>query len=159
MTDAELLPCEIWVDVEGRWYYRGAEIVHRDVVELFYEHLQKDEQGRFVIHWRGQRCYIHVEDTPFVVWGISVVEDEGEGAGIVLHLSDGKKERMDPASLWIGPGHVPYCRIRGGAFAARFSRKAYYQLVRHVEEGPQEGIFYLRIGGDRFPIADASGGA
>lgn len=145
--------------MDGCWYYRGAEIVHRDIVELFYEHLEKDEHGRYVIHWQGQRCYIEVEDTPFVVWEISVAEDENHTAGILLQLSDGKREKMDPGSFWIGPGNVPYCRVRNGAFVARFSRKAYYQLVRHVEEGPQEGVFYLRIGEERFPIFNASGEA
>ncbi len=157
--DADIAPCEIWVDADGCWYYRGAEIVHRDIVELFYEHLEQDERGRYVIHWQGQRCYIHVEDTPFVVWEISFVGSENDTAEIILHLSDGKREKMDPSSLWIGPLNVPYCRVRNGAFTARFSRKAYYQLVRHVEEGPQEGVFYLRIGKERYPISNASGEA
>ncbi|MGQ9655897.1 MAG: hypothetical protein ACUVXD_17700 [Thermodesulfobacteriota bacterium] len=155
--DVEIAPCEIWVDVNGCWYYRGAEIVHRDIVELFYEHLEQDERGRYVIHWLGQRCYIEVEDTPFVVWEISTVEGENDTAGILLHLSDGKQEKMDPSSFWIGPGNVPYCRIRNGAFAARFSRKAYYQLVRHVEEDAEKGVFYLRIGEERYPISNSSG--
>jgi hypothetical protein len=143
---------EITVDREGRWHYRGAEIVHREIVELFCRQLGRDERGRYFVRWQGQECFVQVEDTPIVVWATSVVEEEGESRGILLHLSDGTTEMLDPDTFCIGPENVPYCSIHNGAFSARFSRKAYYQVARMVEEDPGGGTFSLRIGSQRFPI-------
>ena len=63
----ELPPCLIFIDKEGRWYHKGAEMIHRDFIRLFYEHMELDLQGRYVINWQGQRCWVDVEDTAFVV--------------------------------------------------------------------------------------------
>jgi hypothetical protein len=147
---------EISVDVEGRWHFRGAEIIHRDIVQLFSRHLERDDEGRYVIHWRGQRCLVSVADTPLVVWGASAVSERGVVRSVLLHLSDGTSEQLDPSSFQIGPENVPYCRVREGGLSARFSRKAYYQIARMVEEDPRGGGFILRIGRDCFPIGTAS---
>jgi hypothetical protein len=144
---------EITVDREGRWFYRGAEIVHREIVHLFCRHLIRDEQGGYRIRWRGQECPVGVEDTPVVVWGTSTLRDEQGDRGILLHLSDGTEEILDPSTFRIGPENVPYCRLGGRSFPARFSRKAYYQVARMVEEDPEGGAFSLRIGSQRYPIS------
>ena len=79
-----------------------------------------------------------------------MIADSGAPQEVLIHLSDGTKEILDPTSLYIGAKNVPYCGVRGGEFLARFSRKAYYQLARMVEEDPKEGTFFLRIGPRRF---------
>ena len=53
-------------------------------------------------------------------------------ASLLLHLS---REALDPATLRLGAGDVPYCRIKGGKFEARFSRAAAWQLLQHMEPG------------------------
>lgn len=153
-VNADVPPCDILVDKDGLWYYRGAEIIHRDIVELFYRHLEQDGSGRYLIHWRGQKCHLEVEDTPFVVWRTGVVGDEENALDLLLHLSDGTTEILDPTSFYIGARNVPYCRVHDGEFLARFSRKAYYQLARMVEEDAEKGAFFLCIGSRRvyFPI-------
>jgi hypothetical protein len=144
--------CEIKVDKEGTWYYKGFEIIQKGIVALFYEHLEQDDQGRYVIHWQGRTCYLEVEDTPFVVWKTRLVGEEDHTHGVLLSLSDGTEEPMNPRSLYIGPQNVPYCRVHGGKFLARFSRKAYYQLARIVREDHRMGSFYVKIGSKRFYI-------
>ena len=151
-TDDEIPPCDIRVDKEGIWYYRGAEIVRRDIVELFYRHLERDDLGRYIIHLRGQKCYLEVQDTPFVVWETSITWEEEEPKEILLHLSDGTVENLDPASLYVGDLSVPYCRIGAGEKRARFSRKAYYQIARIVEADDNGQDFYLRLGPRRYRI-------
>jgi hypothetical protein len=151
-------PEEISVDADGTWFYRGAEIIHRDIVQLFCRHLIRDDQGRYFIRWGGQSCAVRVTDTPLVVWGASVTRGAGGDESIVLHLSDETSEPMDPGSFYIGPRNVPYCRVREGALPARFSRKAYYQIAGMVDEDPDDGGFFLRIGARRFPIRQEPGG-
>ncbi len=147
-------PCEIRVDKEGVWYYRGAEIIRQEIIALFCRHLEREDSGRYIINWNGQRCHLETEDTPLVVWETGQIKEEGEVKGVLLHLSDGSEERLAPESLFIGSYHVPYCLVRDGTLPARFSRKAYYQLAALVEEDARESGFVLRIGCHRFPIRE-----
>jgi hypothetical protein len=151
-STAEIPSCEIKVDKEGTWYYKGCEIVQREIVRLFYQHLERDEDGRYVIHWRGERCYVEVEDTPFVVWETKLLGEKDGTREVYLFLSDGTEEALNPKSLFIGPQSVPYCRVQNGRFLARFSRKAYYQLASIVEEDHQVAGFFFEIGSQRFYI-------
>jgi hypothetical protein len=149
----DIPPCHIRVDRDGVWHYHGAEIIQRKIVEHFYRHLELDERGRYIIHWRGEKCYLDVEDTPYVVWSVTEVRSDNDDLQMVLlGLSDGTEETLDPASLYIGPGNVPYCRIRHSRFTARFSRKAYYQLARLIEEDPEQGGFFVQLGPRRCHI-------
>lgn len=68
---------------------------------------------------------------------------EHEAFPFILHLIDGTKEELAPETLWIGPDHVLYCKIRGGKFKARFSRPSYYQLARYVYEEPETGRYLV----------------
>jgi hypothetical protein len=141
---------QILIDKDGQWRYEGAPIVRQDIVALLSEHLVQGEDGSYWILWRGQECKVEVEDTPFVVWSVSPVQEKGETVAIVLHLNDGSMELFDPATLTIGSENVPYCRVKKGRFRARFSRKAYYQLARMIEE--EEGGFFLKLGQRKYPV-------
>ena len=137
----------IYVDKEGTWFHKGAPIIHREVLLLFYQCLFLDEQGRYVIKLKDQICRLDVEDTPFVILRAEFAAASGHGKTdrFILHLIDNTKEELDPESLSIGAGHVLYCKIRGGAFIARFSRPSYYHLAEHVQEEPETGRFFLLL--------------
>lgn len=146
----EIPPCNIRIDKEGRWFYQGAEIIRQDIVRHFYAHLESDDQGRVIIHWRGERCVVEADDAPFVVMGVTNISSSTNGESIEIHLNDGSHAVLDPDTLWIGKGNVPYCRVRGDIFTARFSRKAYYQLARHFEEDPSKrDRYYISLRGKR----------
>jgi hypothetical protein len=81
-----------------------------------------------------------------------ILRAEFSGAGgdeerdcFILHLIDDTKEELDPETLSIGADNVLYCTIRAGKFPARFSRPSYYQLVKHVEEEPETGRYFLSL--------------
>ena len=150
-------PCEIRVDKEGAWFYRGAEIIRKDIIALFGRRLETDADGRYVIFWRDQRCYLEVEDTPFVVCGAYSVEENGSIRSFELQLNDGSRVPLDLTTLYIGAENVPYCKVFEGGFPARFSRKAYYQLARYVEEDPEAETFFIRVGVERHVIAVHAG--
>jgi len=54
--------------------------------------------------------------------------------------------RLDPATLRVGPGDVPYARVKGGRFEARFSRAAAHQLWGLAEHDEPTGRSVLRRG-------------
>ena len=66
----DLPPCLIFIDKEGHWHHEGVEMIRRDFIRLFYENMEMDSLGRYVINWGGKRCYVEVEDTAFVVRNI-----------------------------------------------------------------------------------------
>ncbi len=147
---------EIYIDKEGQWFFRGAPILRKDIVAFLSQHLHRLEDGSYQIRWKEQGCAVSVEDTPFVVWSVTPVESAGRLLGALLELNDGSTEMLDPESLCIGLQNVPYCKVRHGRFKARFSRKAYYQLARLIEETPgAEGGFCLRLGEKVYPIHQA----
>jgi hypothetical protein len=138
-------PCMMYVDKEGSWFHKGAPIIHRELLLLFYQCLCVDDQGRYIIKFKNQVCRLDVEDTPFVVLRTDFVRGgrDEEPERFILNLIDDTKEELAPETLWIGPDHVLYCKIRGGKFRARFSRPSYYQLAQHVEEEPETGRYFI----------------
>ena len=155
--------CMIYVDKEGAWFHKGVPIVHQGFLQLFYQSLRLDEQGRYIIRFRNQTCFLDVEDTPFVILRVTFeprrgVEDKDR---FVLHLVDGTQETLDPRTLNVGDDHVLYCQVRDGYFRARFSRPSYYQLAQHVIEDSASGRFYLSMNGKQYDIntkRDSAGG-
>lgn len=147
---------DIYIDKEGQWFFRGAPIIRQEIVSFLSQHLVCLEDGSYQIRWKDQGCKVSVEDTPFVVWGVAPLECAGKVFGALLELNDGTTEMLDPESLSIGFQNVPYCKVKNGQFRARFSRKAYYQLARMIEEMPgnKEG-FCLRLGDKLYPIHQA----
>jgi hypothetical protein len=149
-------PCMIRVDKEGAWFHKGAPIVHRGLLELFYASIRLDQQGRYIIEFHDQTCFLDVEDTPFVVQRATFVRrKDGQGKDrFMLHLIDETEEALDPATLTVGAGHVLYCKIRQGHFTARFSRPSYYQLAQHIQQDPESHKFFISLNGTRYFIDD-----
>ncbi len=148
-TEELLPPCQIFINKEGLWYHEGAEMIHREFIKLFFENMELDSHGRYVIDWNDQRCYVDVEDTAFVVQR-AFHEDKNR---FLLSLNDDTQEELDPETLLVGKQNVLYCRVKNGAFPARFNRAAYYQLAQYVEE--DSGTFYLPGNGEKYVIAYA----
>ncbi len=146
----------IYIDKEGHWFFQGAPIIREEIVSFLSQHLVRLEDGSYHIRWRNQDCTVSVEDAPFVVCSVTPVENNGRVQGALLNLNDGTTEMLNPESLSIGFDNVPYCSVKQGRFRARFSRKAYYQLARMIEEipGTEQG-FCLRLGDKVYPIHQA----
>jgi hypothetical protein len=145
-------PCFIFIDKEGRWYHQGAEMIHREFIRLFYQNMVLDREGRYLISWDGARCYVDVEDTAFVVRRASFERESGcQSSRFQISLSDDTEEALAPDTLRVGKDHVLYCRVKSGAFPARFNRAAYYQLTEFVEE--DSGGYFLRLNGQKHYIA------
>ena len=139
-------PCLIFIDKEGRWYHKGAEMIHRGFVRLFYQNMELDAEGNYLITWGGTRCYVDVEDTAFVVKGVSCEEGNDHHASrFEISLSDDTHETLAVDTLRVGDAHVLYCQVKSGAFPARFTRAAYYQLADFIEED-NHGYFLSHAG-------------
>jgi hypothetical protein len=140
---------EISIDTEGVWFYRGTEITRRETIRLFYKNLIQDPSGRYFIEIGPQRYPVAVGDTAFVVRSIARVGTDSHER-IQLFLSDDTEEELNPGTLRIGAGNIPYCSIRNGGFVARFSKAAYYRLAEHIIYDSIHDKFCLPLNGQSF---------
>jgi hypothetical protein len=148
--------CAIRIDKEGIWYYGDKEISRKEVVFFFYKNLTRDQKGRYLIELENERCYVEVEDTPFVVRSAQKMVSEGKNHEIIcLALSDGTSERLDPATLLVGRENVLYCTIKSGVFSARFSRAAYYQIADYIEYDVTRDAYFIPLNGQSFYIQNS----
>ncbi len=146
--DQDFPPCEIRIDKDGVWYFRGDEMFRKDIVNLFYQSLRRDPSGRYVIEMANERCYLDVEDTPFVVKTVHVAGSPSRGdETILLTLIDDTVEKLDPKTLRVGCDHVLYCKVRKGEFEARFSRASYYQIADFFNYDPGNDRYFLPLNG------------
>ena len=133
------------VDVDGDWLDDDVAITHAGILANLRSLLKRDAQGYFI--QTRVRIPVEVEDVPFVV---SRIERRGE----ILHafLNDGTEADVDPASLRVGSDDVPYCAVKGGAFEARLSRAAAFQLLAVADYDEATGRGALRLGGREYPL-------
>ena len=153
--DREKVPsCNMFVDKEGRWFHKGAPIIHSALIALFYQCLDVNEEGDYLIRLHGQVCRLDVEDTPFVIVRTDFVAgaSPGEKDCLLLRLIDDTEEALDPETLFVGADHVMYCRIRDGKFRARFLRSSYYQLAEHIDHEPETGKYFLLLNTRKYYI-------
>jgi hypothetical protein len=129
-------------DALGRWWNGEDPIDHPGLTRAFDAWLDRAPDGRYCLRNDINWAYVELEGAPLFVRAVRLAGD-----GVVLSLSDGREERLDPTTLRQDRDGVLHCDARGGAFAARFDRHAQAALeplLAEDEEGP-----YLTLGGAR----------
>lgn len=133
------------IDEEGRFRHRGEPITHARTLEVLWGSLRRREDGRYQVQVGKEVGLVEVAGAPYGVRGVTA-----EAAGLLLHLTDGSAEPLEPASLRIGADGVLRCLVKGG-HRARFQRSAQTGLGALLEE-PEPGRFALRSGGRTWPV-------
>ncbi len=144
-------PPELRIDRDGDWFNEGTEITHVGILASLRENLRQDSQGYYV-QAGPVRIPVEVADTPF-----TVVRVEAEGDGLRLTLNDGSQEPLDPTTLRLAPGEVPYCRSRTDQFEVRFTRAAAWQLAKFFRYDESSNSATLILGGACFPLGPGQG--
>ena len=136
------------IDADGEWYDDDVQITHAGILANLRGNLRRDAGGYFI--QTRVRIPVEVADAPLVVGRI-----ERRGDTLRAWLNDGSEQDIDPATLRIGAGDVPYCAVANG-FPARLSRAAAYQLLALAEYDERSGRGALRLGGREYALARAS---
>ena len=136
----------IRIDKDGVWYYKGAEMIRKEIVSLFSRNLHQNEAGKYLVELDAEQCYVDVEDTPFVVKSVSLVHGAGKDLFSIL-LTDGSVEELILDSLRISEDSILYCTVKDGKFDARFSRPAYYQLTASMEHDSRNDTYFVAVNG------------
>jgi len=137
------------IDRDGDWWDGDVQVTHHGVLANLRGNLRRDAGGYFI--QTRVRIPVEVDDVP---WIVERVEPRGEALRVVLN--DGTEEDVDPAAVRMGPGGAPYCAVKGGAFDARLSRAAAYQLLRLADYDERTGQGTLRVGGRAYPLGRVS---
>jgi hypothetical protein len=127
------------VDVDGDWFDGDVPITHPGLVANLRANLRRDGDGYFI--QTRVRIPVTVEDVPFVIERLTAAAD-----GFRVVLNDGTEALVDPATVRIGAGEVPYCEVKEGRFEARLSRAAAYQLLSLARLDPDTGEEVLPLG-------------
>ena len=145
---------EIRIDHDGKWSYRNMEMNREDIIRYFYDHLHRDEQGYYHIKTETEQCRIQVDDVPYVIRMASLrsADKDGQNPAMLIDLSDGSCEELNPETLWIGQKNRVYCLVKEARHEARFSRQAYYQLAEHIEHDPSRDRYFITIGNHSYPL-------
>ena len=136
---------QLRIDVDGDWWDGDVQITHAGILGNLRGNLKRDADGYFI--QTRVRIPVEVADAPLVVGRI-----ERRGDTLRAWLSDGSEQEVDPATLRIGAGDVPYCGTAKG-FEARLSRAAAYQLLALAEYDERSGRGALRLGAREYPLA------
>jgi hypothetical protein len=143
----------IRIDRDGRWYFEGKEIIRRDILSLFYDSLHFDGDG-YYLEINGERAYLEVEDTVFLVRGAELVKQNEEV--FLIKLNDGTEEQLDLTTFRIAEGNIPYCLVKRGRFPARFLRLPFYQVAQHALHDEETDEYFLLLNGRRIPLQQGS---
>jgi uncharacterized protein len=133
------------IDVDGDWYDDDVQITHPGILANLRGNLRRDGEGYFI--QTRVRIPVEVADVPLVVGRL-----DRRGETLHVWLNDGSEQDVDPATLRIGGGDVPYCTVQNG-FEARLSRAAAYQLLTLAEYDERSGRGALRLGGRDYTLA------
>lgn len=120
---------KIRLDAAGKWTHEGLDFENPRIIDLFNRSVSRTEGGTWVLEVGRFTYPIEVEDTGFFVERL-----EWDGNLPTLVLSSDEREELDPTTLEYRPEGRLYCRVRGGAFRARFKKPAYYELAEHIED-------------------------
>jgi len=140
---------DLRIDRDGDWYDEGVQITHPGIIANLRGNLRSDAEGYFI--QTRVRIPVRVDDAPYVV-----VRVERRGDELHAWLNDDTDERVDPASLRLGAGEIPYCAVKDGAWPARFNRAAAFQLLQLAEYDEKSGVGRLTLRGTEWPLRRAS---
>lgn len=133
------------IDDEGRFRHRGEPITHVRTLEVLWRSLHRRPDGRYQVQVGREVGLVEVRHAPYGVRGAT-----SEAAGLLLHLTDGSAEPLDPSTLRLGADGVLHCLVKGG-HRARFQRAAQAALGALLEE-PEPGRYVLRAGGRTWSV-------
>lgn len=122
--------------------HEGTPVRHAGLLRALYRWLDRLPDGQVILRLDGQRfAHVDVDDTPLVARAARV-----DGGSVVLALSDGAEEPLNPASVTIDDQGVMRCGVRGGRLEARLATSAACLVADFIEEGPSGPTLTLPAG-------------
>ena len=135
------------MDVEGEWWDGDVQITHPGILANLRGNLRRDGDGYFI----QTRVRIPVARGRRAVRRHAGASDAARRPARLAQRRH-RGGRSIPATLRVGAGDVPYGAVKAGAFEARLSRAAAYQLLALAEYDERTGRGALRLGGREYAL-------
>ncbi|HEV8439769.1 MAG TPA: hypothetical protein VGT40_16900 [Methylomirabilota bacterium] len=147
------------VDRDGRVFHDGTELVDPLTLRFFLRAMTVTADGRYLVVCQGEHNWFATDDTPFVVQRVRLtpqhpVASHASGdrpMAVELCFPGDYREPLDPETLEAHHGDL-FCRVRGGAFRARFGRVALQQLAPYLADDRRRVT--LVLGANRYTIRE-----
>ena len=140
------------IDEEGRFLVHGDPITHERTLEVLWRSLERVPDGTWQVRVGREVAAVAVAETPFAVRGVLEA-----GGTLVLRVSGGAEEPLDPSTLRVGPDGVLRCALRDGR-PARFTRAAQLAVGALLEEDASvPSGFRIALGGSCWPVGGSGG--
>lgn len=137
----------IRLDADGKFWHDGERVDHPALEKALHSWIAlHPDDGRFMLTNGYDWTYFKVDDAPYTVRALRVAPE-----GVTLVLSDESEEPLAPETLHVGPKDALYAKVKGGRFAARFSRHAQTALAPILHED-KPGALRLTVGGREYPV-------
>jgi hypothetical protein len=138
----------IVLDAWGRWFHDGEPVIHPGLAAAFSSWVgTHPDDARWILSNGYDWCYFTPLATGYFVTGIEV------GEGVMLALSDGTRELLEPSSVRLDDDGVLRCTVKDGRFDARFTRFAQLAMEPLLVDGEP---IQLELGGRRHPVGKSS---
>ena len=134
------------LDRQLRWWHDGEPVEHPKIIEAFNRGLEPADDGRFTLTFGRDWCFVEVEDAAYAV----VALERCSSGELMIRLSAGAEEPLDPTTLEVDAEGVATCRVKCGRAKARFTRDAQLALGLLIER--DGGGTFLRVGEERVPL-------
>lgn len=123
---------DITIRADGKWYYGGAEMFRRNILNILAAHIEREEDGSYCIKLGDEINPITVEDVPFLATGYLETDE-----GIKLRFHDLQEMLLDHELKLTLKGDVPYISYRWQA-DTRLSRGLYWKLSDYFDFRDEE---------------------
>jgi hypothetical protein len=139
----------IRIDREGELVHEGEPVRHHGLRAALFRWLDRlPDGGRHILRLDSERfAYVDVDDTPLVARAARVAA----GGQVLLALSDGSEEPLDPATLTMDGAGILRCLVRAGRLEARLTTAAAATLADLITEDGAGGATLVLVGA-RYPI-------
>lgn len=146
---SEIKDTKIRLSSNGTWFHEGIEITHQRTIDSFFRSISFKD-GRYYLADGKTPVPFTVDDVAFFVKEISKDKD-----GFVIKISDSTTERLNISTVDVGKNNALYCLIQGSSLPAKFERKVYYELMKHLST--RDGYYGIKLGDKFYPIQSVAG--
>ena len=133
-------------DRQGRWFDADEAITHPRLVAKLDAWIDRAPDGRYCLSNEINWAFVEIEGPPYFVRRVQL------GDEVTLHLSGGRHEPLDEATLRLDADDALWCDVRGGRVEARFDRNAVHQLAMLMDEDEEGPFFRIKTSKVRPPV-------
>ncbi len=138
------------ITAQGNWICQGNPVNDPDLACLLSRSLSADPKGGFLVRCQGEVHPVRVEDAPLRVDGLEIRTDtQGRPVRVELILADGRVFGLSD-NLTVSDSNRLYLTLMELGLEALFSRRAYYELTRYMDQDNHG--YYIPLAGERFYI-------